>query len=184
MDDILGIKELIDKPVRQMSLGQRVKGDLVASMLHSPKVLFLDEPTIGLDVSAKYSLRKFIKEINSVRKTTIVLTTHDLGDIQELCERLIIINHGIMMEDGNLKEITDRIAPYKTLVVEYYDEVAPTHNKCEMIACEGNVARYRFAKSDITAADIIADLSAEKAIKDVSIEEAGIDDIIKIAYGS
>ena len=184
MDDILGIKELIDKPVRQMSLGQRVKGDLVASMLHSPKVLFLDEPTIGLDVSAKYSLRKFIKEINHARKTTIVLTTHDLGDIQELCERLIIINHGVMMEDGNLNEITDRIAPYKTLVVEYYDEEAPTHEKCEMIAHEGNVARYRFAKSDITAADIIAKLSAEKAIKDVSIEEAGIDDIIKIAYGN
>lgn len=183
MDGILGIKELIDKPVRQMSLGQRVKGDLVASMLHSPKVLFLDEPTIGLDVSAKYSLRKFIKEINQVRRTTIVLTTHDLGDIQELCERLIIINHGVMMEDGNLKEITDRIAPYKTLVVEYYDEEAPAHDKCEMISHEGNVARYRFAKSDITAADIIADLSSEKAVKDISIEEAGIDDIIKIAYG-
>lgn len=184
MNDILGIKELIDKPVRQMSLGQRVKGDLVASMLHSPKVLFLDEPTIGLDVSAKYSLRKFIKEINQVRKTTIILTTHDLGDIQELCERLIIINHGEMMEDGNLKEITDRIAPYKTLVVEYYDEEAPSHDKCEMIGHEGNVARYRFAKSDITAADIIADLSAKKSLKDVSIEEAGIDDIIKIAYGN
>ena len=184
MNDILGIKELIDKPVRQMSLGQRVKGDLVASMLHSPKVLFLDEPTIGLDVSAKYSLRKFIKEINRVRKTTIILTTHDLGDIQELCERLIIINHGEMMEDGNLKEITDRIAPYKTLVVEYYDEEAPSHDKCEMIGHEGNVARYRFAKSDITAADIIADLSAKKSLKDVSIEEAGIDDIIKIAYGN
>ena len=116
--------------------GQRVKGDLVASMLHSPKVLFLDEPTIGLDVSAKYSLRKFIKEINHVRKATIVLTTHDLGDIQELCERLIIINHGVMMEDGNLKEITDRIAPYKTLVVEYYDEDAPKHEKYEMISHE------------------------------------------------
>ena len=184
MNDILGIKELIDKPVRQMSLGQRVKGDLVASMLHSPKVLFLDEPTIGLDVSAKYSLRKFIKEINQVRKTTVILTTHDLGDIQELCERLIIINHGKMMEDGNLKEITDRIAPYKTLVVEYYDEEAPSHDKCEMIGHEGNVARYRFDKSDITAADIIADLSAGKSLKDVSIEEAGIDDIIKIAYGN
>ena len=184
MNDILGIKELIDKPVRQMSLGQRVKGDLAASMLHSPKVLFLDEPTIGLDVSAKYSLRKFIKEINQVRKTTVILTTHDLGDIQELCERLIIINHGRMMEDGNLKEITDRIAPYKTLVVEYYDEEAPSHDKCEMIGHEGNVARYRFDKSDITAADIIADLSAGKSLKDVSIEEAGIDDIIKIAYGN
>ena len=184
MDDILGIKELIDKPVRQMSLGQRVKGDLVASMLHSPKVLFLDEPTIGLDVSSKFALRKFIKEINQVRKTTVILTTHDLGDIKELCERLIIINHGVMMEDGNLTQIVDRIAPYKTLVVEYYDEEAPQHERCEMTEHEGNIAKYRFMKEDMTAADLIEDLSKRKDIKDISIEEAGIDDIIKIAYGS
>ena len=86
MDQILGIRELLDKPVRQMSLGQRVKGDLVASMLHSPRVLFLDEPTIGLDVSSKFALRTFIKEINQVRKTTVILTTHDLGDIKN-CAR-------------------------------------------------------------------------------------------------
>lgn len=184
MDEILGIKELINKPVRQMSLGQRVKGDLVASMLHSPKVLFLDEPTIGLDVSSKFALRRFIKEINRVRKTTVILTTHDLGDIEELCERLIIINHGVMIEDGNLSQIVDRIAPYKTLVVEYYDESAPEHEKCEMTEHEGNIAKYRFMKEDTTAADLIADLSRQKAIKDISIEEAGIDDIIKIAYGS
>ena len=184
LDQILGIREIIDKPVRQMSLGQRVKGDLVASMIHSPGVLFLDEPTIGLDVSAKYALRKFIKEINRVRKTTVILTTHDLGDIQELCERLIIINHGVMMEDGNLSEIVDRIAPYKTLVVEYYDESAPEHPGCEMTEHDGNVAKYKFLKKDLTAAEIIAALSNIKTIKDVSIEEAGIDDIIKIAYGS
>ena len=184
LDQILGIREIIDKPVRQMSLGQRVKGDLVASMIHSPGVLFLDEPTIGLDVSAKYALRKFIKEINRARKTTVILTTHDLGDIQELCERLIIINHGVMMEDGNLSEIVDRIAPYKTLVVEYYDESAPEHPGCEMTEHDGNVAKYKFLKKDLTAAEIIADLSNIKTIKDVSIEEAGIDDIIKIAYGS
>ena len=184
LNQILGIREIIDKPVRQMSLGQRVKGDLVASMIHSPGVLFLDEPTIGLDVSAKYALRKFIKEINRVRKTTVILTTHDLGDIQELCERLIIINHGVMMEDGNLSEIVDRIAPYKTLVVEYYDESAPEHPGCEMTEHDGNVAKYKFLKKDLTAAEIIADLSNIKTIKDVSIEEAGIDDIIKIAYGS
>ena len=184
MDSILGIKEIIDKPVRQMSLGQRVKGDLVASMLHSPKVLFLDEPTIGLDVSSKFALRKFIKEINQVRKTTVILTTHDLGDIKELCERLIIINHGVMMEDGNLTQIVDRIAPYKTLVVEYYDEEAPQHERCEMTEHEGNIAKYRFMKEDMTAADLIEDLSKRKDIKDISIEEAGIDDIIKIAYGS
>ena len=141
MDRILGIREIIDKPVRQMSLGQRVKGDLVASMIHSPKVLFLDEPTIGLDVSAKYALRKFIKEINKARKTTVILTTHDLGDIRELCERIIIINHGVMMEDGPLSRIADRIAPYKTLVVEYYDESAPEHDKCEMVEHSGNVAK-------------------------------------------
>lgn len=184
LDQILGIKELLDKPVRQMSLGQRVKGDLVASMIHSPKVLFLDEPTIGLDVSAKYALRKFIKEINKVRHTTVILTTHDLGDIQELCERLIVINSGVLMEDGNLSEIVDRIAPYKTLVVEYYDEVAPEHTRCKLIAQDGNVAKYRFMKNDVTAAEIIADLSKEKTIKDVSIEEIGIDDIIKIVYGA
>ena len=159
LDQILGIREIIDKPVRQMSLGQRVKGDLVASMIHSPGVLFLDEPTIGLDVSAKYALRKFIKEINRVRKTTVILTTHDLGDIQELCERLIIINHGVMMEDGNLSEIVDRIAPYKTLVVEYYDESAPEHPGCEMTEHDGNVAKYKFLKKELTAAEIIADLS-------------------------
>ena len=184
LDQILGINEIIDKPVRQMSLGQRVKGDLVASMLHSPKVLFLDEPTIGLDVSSKYALRKFIKEINKIRKTTVILTTHDLGDIQELCERLIIINHGVMMEDGNLSQIVDRIAPYKTLVVEFYDESAPELSRCEMTEHEGNVAKYRFLKNDVTAAEIISDLSRIKMIKDVSIEEAGIDDIIKIAYGT
>ena len=88
------------------------------------------------------------------------------------------------MEDGNLSEIVDRIAPYKTLVVEYYDEVAPEHIRCKLIAQDGNVAKYRFMKNDVTAAEIIADLSKEKTIKDVSIEETGIDDIIKIVYGA
>ena len=183
MDRILGIKELIDKPVRQMSLGQRVKGDLVAAMIHSPKVLFLDEPTIGLDVGSKYALRKFVKEINEQRGTTIILTTHDLGDIKQLCNRLIIINSGDLIEDGNLEDIVNRIAPYKTLVVEYYDEQFATHEKCELIESDGNIAKYRFMKNEITAAKLIEELSMNTQIKDVSIEEAGIDDIIRIAYG-
>ena len=183
MDEILGIKELLDKPVRQMSLGQRVKGDLVAAMIHSPKVLFLDEPTIGLDVSSKYALRKFVKEINEQRGTTIILTTHDLGDIKQLCKRLIIINQGKLIEDGNLDDIVDRIAPYKTLVVEYYDEQFVTHEKCQLIESNGNITKYRFMKNDITAAKLIEDLSMKAQIKDVSIEEAGIDDIIRVAYG-
>lgn len=183
MHQILGIKELLDKPVRQMSLGQRVKGDLVAAMLHSPDVLFLDEPTIGLDIGSKYALRRFVKEINRKRGTTIILTTHDLSDIEQLCDRLIIINHGTLMEDGNLEEIVNRIAPYKTLVVEYYDEQAPAHEHCEMFFHEATVAKYRFGKEEITAAKLIEDLSGMAPIKDVSIEEAGIDDIIRVAYG-
>lgn len=183
MDSLLGIGELLNKPVRQMSLGQRVKGDLVAAMLHSPEVLFLDEPTIGLDIGSKYALRKFVKDINRERGTTVILTTHDLADIEELCKRLIIINNGILMEDGNLEAIVDRIAPYKTLVVEYYDDELVEHDFCELVSREGNIAKYRFYKNQITAAKLIEELSERKKIKDISIEEAGIDDIIKIAYG-
>lgn len=183
MDQILGIGELLDKPVRQMSLGQRVKGDLAAAMLHSPKVLFLDEPTIGLDVTSKYALRKFVKEINERRETTIILTTHDLGDIEQLCSRLIIINHGRLVEDGNLEAIVERIAPFKTLAVEYYDERIPSHDLCELTETAGNVARYRFRKRDITAARLIEELGAKAQIKDVAIEDVKIEDIIQIAYG-
>lgn len=184
MDSILGIGALLNKPVRQMSLGQRVKGDLTAAMLHSPKVLFLDEPTIGLDVGSKYALRKFIKEINAVKGTTVILTTHDLGDIQELCERLIIINNGTIVEDGRLSGIVDRIAPYRTLVVEYYDDTVPKHPKARILSASDNIVRYKFMKSDMTAAELINDLSALHPIKDIGIEEAGIDDIIRIAYNS
>ncbi|MCQ2501286.1 MAG: ATP-binding cassette domain-containing protein [Lachnospiraceae bacterium] len=180
MDEILGIKELLDKPVRQMSLGQRVKGDLTAAMLHSPKVLFLDEPTIGLDVGSKYALRKFVKEINRKNGTTIILTTHDLGDIQQLCERIMIINHGELVEDGNLSEIVDRIAPYKTLIVQYFDEAIPSSEHCELISHEGNVARYRFGKNETTAARLIEELSGKAMIQDISVEETGIEEILSV----
>lgn len=182
MDEILGIKELLDKPVRQMSLGQRVKGDLVAAMIHSPKILFLDEPTIGLDVGAKYALRKFVKEINEKRGTTIILTTHDLGDIQQLCDRIVIINNGQLVEDGNLSDIINRIAPYKTLTVQYFDENIPSAEHCELIETEGNIAKYRFMKSETTTAKLIGELSSKAMIQDISVEETGIEDIIRIAY--
>jgi len=182
MDEILGISEIIDTPVRQLSLGQRMRGDLVAAMLHSPSVLFLDEPTIGLDVDGKYAIRKFIKEINRVKGTTVILTTHDLGDVQELCKRLIIINHGTIIEDGPLEELVEHIAPYKDLVVEFYDEEMVEHPLAELYKREGNVGKYRFQKKDITAVQLIQDISEQKKVKDISIEEAKIDDIIRIVY--
>lgn len=182
MDEILNINELVGTPVRQLSLGQRMRGDLAAAMLHSPSVLFLDEPTIGLDVEAKYAIRKFIKEINRNKGTTVILTTHDLGDIQELCNRIIIINKGKIIEDGSLKELIDRIAPYRHLIVDFYEEQNIAHPQAEITAVKGSRTIYRFEKKDITAALLIEDLSKSAPIKDVSLEEASIDDIISVAY--
>lgn len=183
MDDILEIGQIIDQPVRQLSLGQRMRGDLAAAMLHSPEVLFLDEPTIGLDVNAKYAIRKFIKEINQTRKTTIILTTHDLGDIQELCSRLMIINKGKLIEDGSLAELIDRIAPYRQLILDFYAEQPPiSHPLAQFVSGEGARQVLRFLKADITAAKLIEDISQQAKIKDFSLEEAKIDDIIKVAY--
>lgn len=183
MDEILDLKSIVDTPVRQLSLGQRMRGDLAAAMLHSPDILFLDEPTIGLDVDAKHAIRKFIRQINETRKTTIILTTHDLGDIQELCKRIIIINKGIVIEDGSLDEIADRIAPYRQLVIDFYSEQNITHPKAEIIKTEGARTVYRFMKSDVTAAKLIEDIGKQAKIKDIRLEEANIDDIIRVAYG-
>lgn len=182
MDQILGISEFINTPVRQLSLGQRMRGDLVSAMLHSPDIIFLDEPTIGLDVEGKYAIRKFIKEINRVKGTTIILTTHDLQDIEELCKRLIIINRGKIMEDGPLEALIDRIAPYKELVVEYFDEEFAEHEKAEIVSREGNIVTYRFEKKEMTGARLICDLSEKKKFKDATIKENKIEDIIRIAY--
>ena len=182
MNEILDLESFIDKPVRQLSLGQRMRGDLAAAMLHSPDVLFLDEPTIGLDVDAKHAIRRFIKMINETRQTTVILTTHDLGDIQELCKRIIIINDGRIIEDGSLDELIDRIAPYRELVIDFYTEQHIEHPKAEIVKSEGARTVYRFMKNDISAASLIEYIGDKAKIKDIKLEEANIDDIIRIAY--
>ena len=182
MNEILDIDSIIDTPVRQLSLGQRMRGDLAAAMLHSPRVLFLDEPTIGLDVDAKHAIRKFIRQINQTRGTTVILTTHDLGDIQELCKRLIIINHGIIIEDGSLDELVERIAPYRELIIDFYTEQHVEHPRAQIVRQEGARTVYRFLKREITAAKLIDEIGQQAAIKDISLEEADIDDIIRVAY--
>ncbi|MDE7273623.1 MAG: ATP-binding cassette domain-containing protein [Lachnospiraceae bacterium] len=182
LDEIFGIHDFIDTPVRQLSLGQRMRGDLMAAMLHSPEILFLDEPTIGLDVEAKYSVRKFIKEINARSQTTIILTTHDLGDVQELCRRLIIINDGKIIEDGSLDDLVDRIAPYRQLVIDFYHPAIIQHPKAELVSVDEARAVYKFRKDEISAARLIEDISHTAPIKEVGLQETKIDDIIRTAY--
>lgn len=185
MNDILNINELIDTPVRQLSLGQRMRGDLAAAILHSPPVLFLDEPTIGLDIDGKYAIRKFIKDINREYKTTIILTTHDLDDIKELCSRIIVINHGKIVEDGSLDNLIGKIAPIRKLIIDFYDEQKNiSHQKAVVTKREGARVWLEFEKDAITAAELIADISKQHSVRDISLEEADIEDIIRSVYNN
>jgi len=182
LNRILALDEFIDIPVRQLSLGQRMRGDLAASMLHSPAILFLDEPTIGLDVEVKYSIRKFIKEINETHKTTVILTTHDLDDVQALCDRIIIINEGKIVSDSTLDELIDSTSPARRLIIDFYtDSLDITHPKAKIVKIEGSRAILEFYK-DISAPDLIGDIAAKYPIRDLSLEEADIDDIIRTIY--
>lgn len=183
MNDVLKIEDIINIPVRQLSLGQRMRGDLAASMLHSPSILFLDEPTIGLDVEAKHSIRRFIREINRECGTTVILTTHDLDDVEQLCSRIIVINHGKIIEDGPLGELVDRIAPFRYLVVDFNGEAPDVmHPSAEVVRKSGASVCLKFEKNRITAAELISDLSGQFPIKDLSVQEANIEDVIRQVY--
>jgi ABC-2 type transport system ATP-binding protein len=184
MDGILGIGELMDVPVRQLSLGQRMKGDLTAALLHSPPVIFLDEPTIGLDIQSKKSVRQFIRDINRERGVTIILTTHDLDDVEELCSRLIVINKGRIVEDGGLDGIVNRLAPYRVLIVDTEDPVAGIDcGAAEILKCEQNRLHIKFDRNRMTASELIALLSGQVRIRDLSVQEPDIEDVVERIYG-
>jgi len=123
LTELLDIKDILDVQVRKLSLGQRMKCELVAALLHSPKVLFLDEPTIGLDVVSQNNIREFLKKYNKEKKVTIILTSHYMEDVEELCERVIIINHGTLMYDGALKSLIDQYVDHKILEVTFTEDI-------------------------------------------------------------
>ena len=183
MNELLKLHEIIDTPVRQLSLGQRMRGDLIAAMLHSPGIMFLDEPTIGLDIDAKQAVRRFIKDINRLKNTTIILTTHDLDDISELCNRVIIINKGRIVEDGSLSGLIGKIAPSRRLITDFYDEPGELIlSRAKVIKREGARVWFEFDRSQISAAELIAEISLQYSIQDLSLEEPDIEDIIKTIY--
>lgn len=184
MNELLQINELLDTPVRQLSLGQRMRGDLAAAFLHSPPIIFLDEPTIGLDIQSKKNIRKFIKNINQQRKVTVILTTHDLNDVEQLCSRLIIINKGKIVEDGALKHIINKITPYRVLMIDTM-EAAKTfqHKNCELIKREPDRLYLKFDKNKTTASKLISQISRQIRIIDLSVKEPDIEDVIENIYG-
>ena len=184
LDDIFHISELLDIPVRQLSLGQRMRGDLAAAVLHNPPILFLDEPTIGLDVEVKYAVRKFIKDINKRCGTTIILTTHDLDDIEQLCSRLMIINHGKIIEDSSLDDLMDRLAPVKRVIIDLFEAPETPVQLQNAVVVKSEQARLwiEYEKSKTCAGDVISQISAHRHIRDISFDETGIEDIIRRVY--
>lgn len=184
LNDILNIQEFINTPVRQLSLGQRMRGDLAAAILHSPPVIFLDEPTIGLDVDVKYCVRQFIKDINEQYHTTIVLTTHDLGDIEELCRRIIIINHGKIVHDCSLETLMTEFAPNRQLIIDLYQ--APEHpvelRNAKVVSQEGARLCVEYNKKQTSTGEVIEAIAINHSIQDISIEESKIEDVIRKIY--
>ncbi len=185
--DLLGLGELLDKPVRSLSLGQRMRADLAAALLHDPKLLFLDEPTIGLDVVAKERIRQFIRTINRERGTTIILTTHDLGDVEKLCERVIMIDRGKIMYDGPLETLRRRFGEGRVLVVDF--DALPADLSlpgAELMRTEANRAWLRVRGNGVengrSVAEVVGGLFQRYRVLDLSVQEPEIEEVVRRIY--
>ncbi|MBK9711372.1 MAG: ABC transporter ATP-binding protein [Kouleothrix sp.] len=181
--DLLDLGPFLETPVRQLSLGQRMRADLAAALLHEPAILFLDEPTIGLDVVAKERIRQFLLSINRERGVTLILTTHDLEDITRLCQRVVLIDHGRVIYDGALEALRTRFGRQRTLVVDFDQDVNGLHvGDAEVVRREGPRVWLRFDREATTAAALIAELAARYRIRDLTVEEPEIEGIVRGIY--
>lgn len=180
--EILEIKDLLDIPVRKMSLGQRIKCEIAASILHKPKVIFLDEPTIGLDVVAKKNLRSLIKRINQEEKTTIFLTSHDIGDIEKLCKRMIIINLGQIIMDNNMKRLKYNYDNKKIISLRYAEDIDFNLEDVKILSKTNNAVKLEVDTEDKDIDDILLKLFKLGKVEDISISSRPLEDIIAEIY--
>jgi ABC-2 type transport system ATP-binding protein len=181
--ELLELDPFLNIPVRSLSLGQRMRSDICAALLHDPVMLFLDEPTIGLDVVAKERIRQFILHINKERGTTVILTTHDLSDVEKLCERVLIIDHGHLLYDGGLNTLRDRFGGKRKLVVDFAEEYDSVTIEGAFVAeRKGTRATYEFERGIITASELIGRLSARFRIRDLEVREPEIESTIRRIY--
>ena len=185
MTELLGVKDKLNVMVRELSLGERMKMELIASLLHQPKVLFLDEPTIGLDVISQKTVREFLREYNARQKTTILLTSHYMADIQELCRRVIIIDHGAIYFDGSLSEIIDRFADFKIVTIQCeMSEMVKKNPAAADLARYGEVIEQSAGsiKLKVKRDRVIPACKAlldELPVSDIDIQDVPIEDVIR-----
>lgn len=180
---MLNLEKLLSVPVRQLSLGQRMRCDIAAALLHSPKILFLDEPTIGLDAVSKLAVRDFIRHLNREQQITIILTTHDMDDIESLCYRVLILNEGQIFLDGSLENVRNKISPERYLIVDLVNEKENIiDEQALVIKKEDHRVWLSFDPSKITASDLISRITAKYSIKDLFVENPSIEEIIAKFY--
>ena len=194
LNRVLDLEEFFTRPVRNLSLGQRMRADLGAALLHNPKVLYLDEPTIGLDLVVKDHIRDAIREINQKYQTTVVLTTHDIGDIEELCNRIIIIDGGKKIYDGSLDDLKDQFGKMRKVTMEVRNpaeaaelnlakELGVSQELCKVDADEENSSIIvSFDKHKIQVSDVIAQFMKKTEVKDIKIQETELSEIVKEIY--
>ena len=185
---LLDLQPFMFTPVRQLSLGQRMRGDLTAAMLYEPRILYLDEPTVGLDVVAKERTRQFIEEINRETRTTIMLTSHDLADVERLCERIIFIDKGTVLYDGSVSELKRRYAPTRTLDITLGDDdpvkgadelTASAFDGIASVERSQNRLVVQFDPGGIAVADLIAGVIARYQVSDISIVEPDLEGVVR-----
>ena len=183
--EVLALGPFLGTPVRQLSLGQRMRGELTAALLHDPEIVFLDEPTIGLDVVAKAAVREFLAEVNRERGVTVLLTTHDLADIERLCSRLLIIDHGHLIWDGGLDELKRQHGRERTLIVDLEEPGPPLDVEgARTVKVEGPRQWLSFRRDETSAAELIAAVAAHARLLDVEIEETEIEEIVRRIYAA
>ena len=180
---MLDMGGFINQPVRQLSLGQRMRADIVAALLHSPRIVFFDEPTIGVDVVGKERIRNFIRELNEQDNLTMIFTTHDMQDIEKTCDRLIIIDEGAKIYDGTLQDIRLQYGTSRQLDVEFsrQEEIAPI-DKVEILELEHNKKRFVFESRDVQINELMNHLLNNYSVRDINISEPEIESIIRRIY--
>jgi ABC-2 type transport system ATP-binding protein len=181
--EVLELEPFLETPVRQLSLGQRMRGELTAAMLHDPEILFLDEPTIGLDVVAKVRVREFLAEVNRERGVTVLLTTHDLADIERLSSRLLIIDRGRVIHDGTIERLIADYGEERTLVVDLEEPAPPLEvDGARVVRVEGPRQWLRFKRAEMSAAQLAAAVAERAALVDLSVEEPDIEEVVRKIY--
>jgi ABC-2 type transport system ATP-binding protein len=182
--ELLDLRDLLDVPVRQLSLGQRMRGDIAAALLHDPEIVYLDEPTIGLDVISKARLREFLAQVNAERRTTIILTTHDLDDIEALCTRVMVIDHGHQIFDGTLDGLKSSQSAPRTLVVDLAASLPAIEVAGATVVKVDGPRQHLTFPTSTSAAPLLAQIAANYPLVDLSVSEPTIESVITQLYNS